>query len=111
MNIFLLTFFPNEIDNVEVSLTANCDIVNRSGKNYLEIRSLQPKLKIGKFFLKSNCKNVSSFISRMIDEAINLSWKIFLKAFEPDLNKYIGELVLSIVSPIFDKIPIEDFIQ
>lgn len=96
---------------MEVSLTANCDIVKRNGKNYAEIKSVQPKLKIDKFLLKSNCKNIAPFISKMIDEAINLSWKFFLKAFEPYLNKYIGELVMSVVSPILDKIPIEDFIQ
>lgn len=94
-----------------VDLTINTDIVRRDGKDYIKIKDVQVDFTIGDFFANSVCENINPFINGMINSAININWQLLIMVVGPFLKKYIGEMIISIITPILDKIAIQDIIQ
>lgn len=101
--------FCCSIDNVEVDLTIDSDIVQQSGKDFIEIKAVQPNLGIDNLSVKSRLTN--KLINSLFDSVINSNWQRIVKSIDPLLKKYIAEMIKSILSPILDKIAIQDFIQ
>lgn len=101
------------IDNAEIDMTFNNKIVRRGGKDYIEIQNVKSQQSsFGDFEMESKGNNINGLVNNLIDSAINTFWQVIVEAAKPlFLNKYFGEMMTSILSPIFDRIAIQDFAE
>lgn len=88
-------------------MTINADIVHRDDeKDYIKIKNVIPKLSFDDFKMDSKGKH------NIVDTSLNIFWPLIVgKVKSSFLNEYFGKMMISILSPIFDRIAIQDFIE
>lgn len=89
----------------------NCSIVPRNGKSYLLIKNAHHQYEVSDFSMKSKLKDFDPYLNDVIDRMVNSNWRLIGALIEPSLRKYMEEIFISIFSPIFEKIAIQDIIK
>lgn len=101
--IFLL------IANLEIRQIIDFDVIQKDGKDYIKIKKVRVHLKLKKFHVEFNSKTGNPTINDTINKAINENWREIYSELKPDLEKNIGDVVKTLVSPLFDEIAYKDF--
>lgn len=95
--------------DVYVTASADCDIIHRDEKRYARIKSLNIQLHITHLKVNGTYENIGPFLSGILEEIIDSNWKILVESINPDLEIYMGDIIKSAFTPIFDKIALEEF--
>lgn len=110
--IFLFSFFcfyVMRIENVEIRQVFNTNVVEKSGREYLDIKSVRIQLIVSKLNIYFNSRTGSEEINDTVNKVVNENWKDIYYELKPDLEKSIGDVIKSLVKPMFDEMPYEDF--
>lgn len=67
------------------------------------------KLHVTHFTLNTRYENIGPFLSGFADAIMDSNWKLLLESINPDLEIYMGDVIKSFFTPIFNKIPLEEF--
>lgn len=89
----------------------DCDIIQRNGKDYVKVKSVQLHLKVSNFSMDFKSKSIHPTINNIANKVINANWKILKAEIDHDLERYIGDVIKSIIVPITDKISIQDLLK
>lgn len=99
------------IANVEAPVTMDCDVIQRGGKDYVQVKSVHLHLKVSHFSMDFKSKSIHPTINNIANKVINANWKLLKAEIDSDLEKYIGDVIKSIIVPITDKISIQDLLK
>lgn len=89
----------------------DCDVVRRGGKEYVKVKSVQLHLNVSHFSMDFKSKSIHPTINNIANKVINANWKLLKTEIDSDLEKYIGDVIKSIIVPITDKISIQDLLK
>lgn len=105
-----INIFENSIylADVEIDLTVECDIEHRDGKDYMKLKHVQSSLDIDNFKIDFQAENINA---NLVNSTFNSSWRAFLKALNPILEKQIANTFKDIFSKIGGKTAIQDVID
>lgn len=109
MSCFL--YLEKITENVELPLTIDSDIEQRNGKDYLTVKHVDLELKFSNLAKDFVCINIRPNEFRVMKNAWNTHSKLLISKLLPDFEKYSGEIISTILTPIFEKIAIQDFFQ
>lgn len=101
--------FVLQIVNVETRQNIEFDVIERDGKEYVKIKNVRPHLKLTNFSVQFKSKTGNPTVENTINKVINENWRELYAELKPDLEKNVGEVIKSIMSPLFDKVPYQEF--
>lgn len=106
--MFSCSFFL-QTANLEIRQFVDFDVIQKNGKDYIIVKNVRAHMKLSKFAVEFKSKTGNSEINNTINKVINENWRDIFAALKPDLERNIGDVVKSIVAPLFEQIPYEDF--
>lgn len=92
-----------------IPITYDGGFVRRNGKDYYIIKSVQAHANVSRMKLKAKCKNIHGFIEDQLNNLLNEHWKVLKAEMDDSLNKYIGDIIRSILQPILNQVAVQDF--
>lgn len=99
-------------ENLTTHQIFDCDVTEcDDGHQYVKVKSVVTNVKFEDFSFKFESETVVPFIAEMINRFVNANWKLFYKETEPQFKNILGEIIQTILTPIFKKIVIRDFFQ
>lgn len=102
----MLFFF---LENLEIRQIVEADVIERDGKDYLDIKNIRVHMKLSKLTIKFNSRTGNPQINETINKVINENWRDIYSELKPDLEKNTGDVIKAIVRPIFLEIPYQEF--
>lgn len=99
------------IANVETRQLVDFDVIQRDGKEYIKIKNVRAHLKISNFSVHFNSKTGNPAVNDTVNKVINENWREIYAELKQDLEKNVGDVIKSIIAPLFDEIPYQDFFQ
>lgn len=84
-------------------------MVEKSGKEYLEIKGVRIHLTVSKLSIHFNSRTGSEQINDTVNKVVNENWKDIYYELKPDLEKSIGDVIKALVKPVFSEIAYTDF--
>lgn len=97
--------------NVETRQSIEFDVIERDGKEFIKIKNVRPHLKISSLSVHFNSKTGNPTVNETVNKVINENWREIYAELKQDLEKNTGDVIKSIISPLFDEIPYRDFFQ
>lgn len=86
--------------------------MQRNGENYLNVNNVKiHQMDLSHFSLASKYKSIPQFITQQINNVLNASWRLLKADIDPTLKKFFGNVIQSIITPMFDAITIQNFFQ
>lgn len=70
---------------------------------------MNAQLHVTGFAQKTRYKDMGPFLTGIADEILDSNWKLVFESVNPDVEVYMGDIIKSILTPIFDKIALEEF--
>lgn len=52
---------------------------------------------------------ITATIFSLVDTTVNTGWKLIKPMLDPTIDRFIGEVLYEVITPIFNKTPIQDF--
>lgn len=108
LSLIISSFFYRTA-NLEIRQIIDFDVIQKDGKDYISIKKIRVHMKLKKFTVEFNSKTGNPTINDTINKAINENWREIYGELKPDLEKNIGDVVKSIVSPLFEEFPYKEF--
>lgn len=110
---FSTIVFSLSIGGVQVTMIGKAHTVHRDdGNDYIVIGDGTVTNQIASFKGYAHYYNrVSRFMYGMADNAINNFWRLLKPFIDPIVNRFIHEQLQEIIEPMFNAIPIQDFID
>lgn len=68
-------------------------------------------MKLTNFSVQFKSKTGNPTIENTINQVINENWREIYAELKPDLEKNVGEVIKSIMTPLFDRVPYQEFFQ
>lgn len=96
-------------ENIEANHIFDCNVVERNGKNYANVRGVRSKVKFGDYSLKFESDSAIPFAHGTINHILHANRRLILLENEPVLENVVSEIGHDIHKPIFSKIPMQDF--
>lgn len=90
-------------------VTADCDVIQRNGKDYVKVKNVYSKLHLPQFSHHVKFENIGPFISHVVDGILDSHWRHLVDSISPDLEIHIGNIMKEIINPVVDVIPIKEF--
>lgn len=59
--------------------------------------------------LQAKCNNIPGWIAGAMNKLLNDNWKILKNELDDSLDKYIGNIIRSILQPILNQVAVKDF--
>lgn len=87
------------------------DVVERSGKTYLEVKAVNAKLNIRSLITHLHSKSLSPIINGLINKAINTKWRSIHEDVQARLEEYMGKIMQSIISSLVDMTAPQDLFE
>lgn len=97
------------IANVETRQSIEFDVIERDGKEYIKIKNVRPHLKLTGFSVQFKSKTGNPTIENTINKVINENWREIYNELKPDLELNVGDVIKSIITPLFDSVPYQEF--
>lgn len=107
LNSIYLLFSCTE--NVEIRQVFETQVVEKGGEEYLEIKNVRVQLTVSKLTIQFNSRTGNEAINDTVNKVVNENWKDIYYELKPDLEKNIGDVIKSLVKPMFGDIPYKDF--
>lgn len=114
-NLICLVFLSHikiiitQIANVETRQNIEFDVIERDGKEYVKIKNVRPHLKLTNFSVQFKSKTGNPTIEDTVNKVINENWREIYAELKPDLEKNVGDVIKSIMIPLFDRVPYQEF--
>lgn len=96
-------------ENVEIRQVFDTKVVEKAGKEYLEIKGVRIHLTVSKLSIHFNSRTGSEQINDTVNKVVNENWKDIYYELKPDLEKSIGDVIKALVKPVFNEIPYKEF--
>lgn len=87
----------------------DAEVVTKNGKDYLHVKSVRVHMKLAKLQIHFNSKTGSPEVNETINTIVNENWRDIYKELKPALEENIAEVITSIIGPLFDNIPYQEF--
>lgn len=100
------SFFLSE--NLECTDYLDVKLVERNGKEYLNIEKIRVTMRISRMILDMK-SDLSEEISRPIGQMLNDNWKDLFNEIKPDVEVNIAEVLKTTLQQVFAIIPYKDF--
>lgn len=68
-------------------------------------------MKVSNFAMVFESKSLNPTVNNIANKVINANWKRLKAEIDNDLERYIGDVIKSIIVPITDKIAIQDLLK
>lgn len=94
---------------MELRQSIDFDVIQKDGKDFIKIKNVRVHSKLSKFHVEFKPKSGNPTVNDSINKVINENWREIYAELKPDLEKNIGEVVKSIVAPLFAEIPYQEF--
>lgn len=95
--------------DVDIRITIDCDVIQRNGKKYVDIKKVHSQLNVPELTQHAKYENIGPFLSNIANGVLDSNWKHLLDSISSDLESHIGNIIKAILGPIFDEIPITEF--
>ena len=95
-------------ENLECTDYLDVKLVERNGKEYLNIEKIRVTMHISRMILDMK-SDLSEEISRPIGQMLNDNWKDLFNEIKPDVEVNIAEVLKTTLQEIFAIIPYKDF--
>lgn len=102
---------PSCLGNVEAPVIMDCDIIQKDGKEFVKVKSVHLHLEVSNLSMDFKSKSLSPIINNIANKVLNANWKLLKAEIDNDLERYIGDVIKSIIVPITDKIAIQDLLK
>lgn len=107
----ILNTRSSRIANVEAPVTMDCDVIQKDGKDYIKVKNVHLHLKVSNFAMDFKSTSLHPTINNIANRVINANWERLKAEIDNDLERYIGDVIKSIIVPITDKIAIQDLLK
>lgn len=104
-------FLWGRIEDLVIQMTVKCNLVHRDGQDHATISDMSVRTEISYFKVHHEYQNVVSAITSKVSDVVNSRWKIMKPLFDPTLNEFVIDVLPSIVTPMLEKISLQDFFQ
>lgn len=95
--------------DAEVPITYSGEFVRRNDKDYYVIKDVKAHLSVSRMKLNTKCKNIPGWINGAMNNLLNEHWKILIAELNDSLDKYVGNIIRSILQPILNQVAVQDF--
>lgn len=112
LHLFLkkkITISLHKKADVNIRVTIDCDVIQQNGKEYVNIKTVHPKLHVSHLSQHIKYVDVGRFISHIANGIFDANWEKLLETINSDLEIHIGNIVQLILTPIFDEVAIDEF--
>lgn len=99
------------IGNVAVNQMFDCDVIECGEKHYVNITNVYTRAHFENYSVKFESNTTSPFVAHTVNRAINANWKLLSVEVRPHLEKVLGEIMQTIITPILNRMAIQDFFQ
>lgn len=89
----------------------DCDVIQKEGKDYIKVKNVHLHLKVSNFSMDFKSTSLHPTINNIANKVINANWERLKAEIDNDLERYIGDVIKSIIVPITDKIAIQDLLK
>lgn len=96
--------------DVNIQVNIDCDVVERNGREYMNITGVHPQLHIAHLSADIEYENIGPFVSHIANGLFDSNWRKLLETINPDLELHIGDVIKLILVPIFDEVAINELI-
>lgn len=103
--------FSTAAENMVINQIFYCDLIEHEGKHYVNITNARTKTTFEDYSLKVESETVIPLITEIMIQVLNVNWRLFFTETESQWEKILDEIIQSLVTPIFEKIAIQDFFQ
>lgn len=103
--------FEIAAENLQIHYTCDCDVIERDGKHYANVRGIRSKIKFEDISFKFEGESAIPIISEMIHRIVNVNAKLLYAEMESTWEIVIGEIAQTILTRILDKMAIQDFFE
>lgn len=83
----------------------NAKVVTRDGEDYLEIESVKVEMTLQKMSIDLKDNLNENVIVGTISQVLNENWRDIFNELKPDFEKNIGDVIKSLIAPVFHAIP------
>lgn len=80
-------------------------MVTRDGEDYLEIESVKVEMSLQKMSMDLKDNLNENVIVGTINQVLNDNWRDIFYELKPDFEMNIGEVIKSLIAPVFHTIP------
>lgn len=98
-------------ENMEIKLTFDYDVIERDGKQCLNVKGVHSKAKFEDYSTKFKSDTVTPFVIKAINYVANVNRKLIFSEIEPEFMNILRESAQVIVTPILNQIVIQDLFQ
>lgn len=99
------------IANVEAPVTMDCDVIKKNGKDFIKVKNVQLHMKVSNLTMDFKSNSLNPTINNIANRVLNANWERLKAEIDKDLEKYVGDVIKSIIVPITEKIPIQDLLK
>lgn len=96
---------------MEINQSYECDVIERNGKHYLNVKSLGITVNFEDYSMKFECGTGIPIVYDTINHIINANRRLFFLENEQQFKNVLSEVTTAVFAPIFNKIAIQDFFQ
>lgn len=105
----ILCHFCLNVENMELKQNIESEVITKNGKDYLHVKSVRVHMKLAKLQINFDSRTGSKEVNDEINKVVNQQWRDIYKEIKPDLEQNIAEVIKSMIGPLFDNIPYQDF--
>ena len=101
-------FFQIDIDNVDIKLKFIPNLIEKKGKQYIQIPANKFKLAFDttRMYLRlDNLFNGDKALGDNMNLFLNENWKDILQELKPAVRETLAQILSGIINSVFDKIP------
>lgn len=101
----------NFTDNVDIKIKFLPNIIEKNGKQYLQIPSNKFKLvfETSRLYLQlENLFNGNKALGDNMNLFLNENWQIILEELKPAVRQTLAQILSGIINAVFDKLPYND---
>lgn len=92
-------------------MTLDGEFVQRDGKDYYVVKSINAHMETSHMKLDTKCKNLYGWVNNKMNNIFNSHWQLFKSELDASLDKYIGDIISAILTPVLDRVAVQDLFQ
>lgn len=86
-----------------------CNVIQRNDKTYLIVTAVNTKFEIDNIATHFHSESLNAIINGLVNKIVSTNWRGFYRELKSELEDYICRIVQTIISPVVDKIALQDF--
>lgn len=99
------------VENIRANITVDCDVIQRGGKDFVNVKNVLANLSIGHYQMQFESDSAVSLVISTLNRVVNSNWELMFATVKPCFDNIVGVMVKSIIAPIFNGLPIQDFYE